>query len=56
MKILSRKLIPNQTCECCGCVCKIDYKDLKDNFITITKTDWICPLCKTKQGVKFNKN
>lgn len=53
MIVINKRPIPTQVCKCCGSIVAITYKDLKYNGMALANTDWKCPLCKTKQAVKF---
>ena len=55
MKIIKKPIIPQQTCKWCGAVLEVKLKDLKCDGYTLSKTAFICKVCKGSNQVKFNK-
>ena len=55
MKIVKKPKIPVQVCTKCGCVIQIKTKDLTLDYAGETKTYFKCPICWTKNAVKFNE-
>ena len=53
MKIIKKPALPIQTCKICGGVVKIKTKDLVTDWAGETKTCFRCPICWSKNCVKF---
>lgn len=55
MKIIQEPDISQQECKNCHCIVQLRKKDLKRYYNSV-KENWICPICKYVNYVKFNRH
>lgn len=55
MKIIKKPKIPVQVCTKCGCIVQMKIKDLTLDYSGENRTHFKCPICWTKNEVKFNE-
>lgn len=55
MKIIKKPKIEPQTCQVCGTVVEVEFKDLTIGACSLIKDTWVCPICKKRNIVKWAK-
>lgn len=55
MKVIKKPTLPIQSCYGCGAIVKVKLKELKTNGLSLLKTEWQCPVCKTYNNVDFKE-
>ena len=55
MKVIKKPTLPIQTCNGCGAVVKVKLRELQTNGISLRRTEWRCPVCKSYNDVDFKE-
>lgn len=55
MKIIKRPEIPGVVCKSCGCEFQPKYRDIRINGFTLRRNEIRCPICYTRQQIKYIK-
>lgn len=55
MKVIKKPTLPIQTCNGCGAMVKVKLRELQTNGISLRRTEWICPVCKSYNDVDFKE-